>query len=292
MPELSARIWEKPWWHCAPGEGLTFGWIVGLHVLTVVGLVLLPLPSLTVLAVSFALLVCGGLGTTVCYHRALAHRSLTLNPVIEQVLILFAVLNGSGNPRTWAAMHRLHHATSDGENDISSPHHGGFWWAHLRWLWQAPQAPSEKFKHDLNGWRLRFWDKAQVPVVALSCFGGLMWSGATVPDVLAACLWLGPIRLLYALHVQCSVNSLCHLGPITATHGSSRNLWWLTLAHLGQGENWHANHHKRPVDPRLGYGWQVDVGWWVSWMLSTCRLARLRAGAGGSAVAVKVPSSE
>jgi stearoyl-CoA desaturase (delta-9 desaturase) len=279
MPELNARAWEKPWWHCAPGERLTFGWIVGLHTLSLAGLVLLPLPSLAVLGTTFALLLCGGLGTTVCYHRALAHRSMTLNPVVEQVLILFAVLNGSGNPRSWAAMHRLHHATSDREDDISSPHYGGFWWAHLRWLWQAEQSRSEKFKRDLGSWRMRFWDTAQVPVVAISCFGGLLWSAESMPDVLSACLWLGPIRLLYALHVQCSVNSLCHLGPITATNGSSRNLWWLTLAHLGQGENWHANHHQRPADPRLGYGWQIDIGWWVTRALSACRLARLRMGA-------------
>jgi fatty-acid desaturase len=33
------------------------------------------------------------------------------------------------------------------------------------------------------------------------------------------------------------------------------------LAHLGQGENWHGNHHHRPASDRIGNGWQLDLGW-------------------------------
>jgi fatty-acid desaturase len=253
---------------------MTLGWILGLHVLAVAGLCFLPLPSLAAIGVAFVLIFLGGLGTTVCYHRALAHHAVVLNPVVEQLLIACAVLNGSGKPHTWVAMHRLHHANSDGDGDISSPRHGGFWWAHLRWLWQADQKPSERFANDIVAPRYRFWSHLQMPLLALSLFGGLMWPGATGMDVLAAALWIGPVRLLWALHTQCLVNSVCHLGVLTPEHGSSRNLWWLTVAHMGQGENWHANHHLRQVDPRLGYGWQLDIGWWTIKALSLVGLAQ------------------
>jgi stearoyl-CoA desaturase (delta-9 desaturase) len=266
--------WQRSWFHCARGEIPTLAWILSLHVVGVVGLCLLPLPSLPMLAVAVGLLFLGGLGTTLAYHRALAHRALVLNPLVEQVLIFFAVFNGSGKPSTWVAMHRLHHATSDSPEDISSPSQGGFWWAHLRWLWQADQSRSAKYAKDIAAPRYRRWDRAQVPVLALSVFGGLLWASSNPAELLTACLWLGPVRLLWALHAQCAVNSICHLGDQSVDRGSSLNVWWLTLVHMGQGENWHANHHRHQVDPRLGYGWQLDLGWLIIKALGLIGLAR------------------
>ena len=63
----------------------------------------------------------GGIGTTVGYHRAIAHRALRLNPAVRAVMIFFAMFNGSGSPTTWAASHRVHHATADTLDDVSSP---------------------------------------------------------------------------------------------------------------------------------------------------------------------------
>ena len=265
--------WQRSWFFCAPGEVITLCWIAGIHLAVVLGLIFLPAPTWGVVATAAGLVFMGGLGTTVCYHRALAHRGVLLNPVVEQILIFFTVFNGSGNPRTWVAMHRLHHATSDRPDDISSPHYGGFWWAHLRWLWQADQGRSERFAQDLGGFRYRFWGHAQIAVLALSAFGGLLWPAATRPEILTAWLWIGPLRLVWALHAQCAVNSICHLGQMTDEGGSSRNVWWLTWLHLGQGENWHANHHNQQVDPRLGYGSQLDIGWWTIRALRVVGLA-------------------
>lgn len=269
--------WTRSWFYCAPGEIATQGWVIGLHIVTLIGLILLPLPPLGAVAIAIGLIFMGGLGTTVCYHRALAHRAVTLHPVVREILTFFAVLNGSGNPRSWVAMHRLHHATSDHADDISSPHYGGFWWAHLRWLWQADQRPSERFAKDLTGPSYAFWHRAQIPMFALSTFGGLLYVAADPMQVLAAALWIGPLRLLWALHAQCTINSICHLGVIQSEGGSSRNVWWLAPVHMGQGENWHSNHHRRQVDPQLGHGFfQVDVGWWVIRGLSLTRLATCR----------------
>ena len=270
--------WQRSWFYHAPGEVITQWWILGLHAVAIAGIILFPFPPLGALAVAGVLIFLGGLGTTVCYHRALAHRAVALHPVIEQLLIFFAVFNGSGKPRTWVAMHRLHHATSDHPDDISSPGQGGFWWAHLRWLWQADSSRSQRFAHDLTAASYRFWDRAQLPILAVSFFGGLMWCTGGPMEQLSAWLWIGPIRLLWALHAQCTVNSVCHLGVAAEHGGSSRNVWWLAPVHMGQGENWHANHHRRQVDPRLGYGFfQVDIGWWAILTLRTVGLARCRA---------------
>jgi stearoyl-CoA desaturase (delta-9 desaturase) len=101
-------------------------------------------------------------------------------------------------------------------------------------------------------------------------------------------LWIGPVRLLWALHVQCTVNSVCHLGPQDGKDGSSRNVAWLVFAHLGQGENWHGNHHQRPAGDRIGIGWQLDLGWQT---IRALRLLGLASAPVRASQTVAVPES-
>jgi len=279
-----AEPWNRSWLHCARGDTATFLWIAGMHVVAAAAFIVFPLtgislwPGWPLMLTALGLTVLGGLGTTIGYHRALAHGAVKLNPVVEQVLIFFAMLNGSGTPLTWVPNHRLHHATSDTEEDISSPTQGGFFWAHLRWLWQAGQAPVGRYSPDLDRPIYRFWSRMQIPMLALSLTGGLVFG-------LSAWLWLGPLRLLWALHAQCTINSVCHLGNPRARGGSSKNVWWLAPFHFFQGENWHHHHHDEPTDPRLGQRIaELDLGWWSIVVLKWCRLAskvrRPRAAAG------------
>jgi stearoyl-CoA desaturase (delta-9 desaturase) len=128
--------WTLPWWKADGENFLVLIFLVAIHILAVVGFILFPLPGWPVFLTALLMACAGGLGTTVGYHRALAHRAVKLNPAIEQILIFFACFNGSGAPSTWIANHRNHHANSDTIDDVSSPRHGGFWWAHLRWLYQ------------------------------------------------------------------------------------------------------------------------------------------------------------
>jgi len=213
-------------------------------------------------------LLLGGLGTTVCYHRMLAHRTVTLNKAVEQLLIFCAVFNGSGAPATWVAYHRLHHARTDTPDDISSPQQGGFWWAHLRWLYQSAPANVKKWSPDLNRGGYRFWSRVEVPILVLSLCCGIPfgWPGF---------FWMGAIRLVYSLHMQCLVNSLTHLGE-DKEGNSSQNVWWLGPLQLAAwGENWHRNHHFNAGSARLGLRWwQVDVGWYFICALESVGLAR------------------
>jgi sn-1 stearoyl-lipid 9-desaturase len=228
-----------------------------IHATALVGLILFPLPGWRLALSALVLAWVGGIGTTVCYHRAITHRALKLNPLVRAILIFFAMLNGSGAPVSWASNHRRHHASADTDDDISSPRQG-FWWAHLRWLWQGPSPSVERFSPDLNHFSYHVWTYVQAPILALSFFGGLYFG-------LAAFFWLGAIRLVFALHAQCFVNSVCHMEP-GAREGqdSSRNVPWLALMHFFQGENWHRNHHSRPGLARLGWNWrQPDAGYLI-----------------------------
>jgi len=261
------RPWEEPFWKPAPGKAGILFYIILIHVLAVIGLILFPLPGWKILSLTLVLAALGGLGTTICYHRMLAHRTLKLNKVIEHLLVFWAMFNGSGAPASWVAYHRLHHARTDTPEDVSSPKQGGFWWAHLRWLYQSARADRQRWCPELNQGAYRVWTYAQVPVLLLSLFCGLALGWA-------AFFWLGAIRLVYTLHGQAVVNSLTHLGP--AEEGdSSMNVWWLGPLQLAAwGENWHGNHHSNAGSARLGLRWwQTDIGWYFICALEAAGLA-------------------
>ena len=238
-----------------------------IHATALVGLILFPMPGWRIFLSALALVWVGGIGTTVCYHRAITHRALKLNPMVRAILTFFAVLNGSGAPVSWASNHRLHHASADTEEDISSPRQG-FMWSHLRWLWQAPTPPVDRFCPDLNRFSYHVWTYLQPPILVLSFFGGLYFGWA-------AFFWLGAIRIVFALHAQCFVNSVCHTEPgVAEGQDSSRNVTWLAAMHMLQGENWHRNHHSRPGLARLGWNWrQPDAGYIIIRALEAVGLA-------------------
>jgi stearoyl-CoA desaturase (delta-9 desaturase) len=261
--------WKWPWWRTSEHDLGVFLWIILIHVTAAVGLILHPLPGWRILLGALALAWIGGLGTTVAYHRAIAHRALKLHPWVRTMLVLCAMANGSGTPLNWAAGHRLHHAKADTPDDISSPIWGGFWWAHLRWLWQAGDPPVERYCPDLKQERsFRILGLMQPAILALSYFGGWHFGAAGF-------FWLGAIRLVFALHAQCFVNSVCHSEPgVVPGEDSSRNVAWLGLMHLLQGENWHRNHHAYPGSARLGWSWrQPDVGYLAIVALERLHLA-------------------
>ncbi len=262
------RPWERPFWRPAPGKGGVLFYLVLIHVLAVIGLIFFPIPSLRILSLTLLFTALGGFGTTVCYHRLLAHRTLKLNKVIEHMLVFWAMFNGSGAPASWVAYHRRHHSRADTPEDISSPKQGGFWWAHLRWLYQSAPADRQSWCPDLNQGAYKGWEYAQVPVILLSLFCGLAlgWQGF---------FWLGAIRLVYSLHMQCLVNSLTHLGH-SEEGDSSKNVWWLGPLQLtAWGENWHKNHHSNAGSARLGLRWwQTDIGWYFIYALEMAGLAR------------------
>ena len=259
VQELAAdsEPWKWSWFRWSKNEAPVFFWVMIIHALAVVGLVLYPLPGWGMVAAAYGLFWLGGLGTTVAYHRALAHRSVRLHPIVEMPLIFFAQFNGSGTPATWSANHRLHHAKSDTPGDISSPRLGGFWWSHLRWLWQTPQTPVAKWAPDLYQGRYLIFTRSQIPLLAVSLVFGAIWGWAGF-------FWLGAIRLTFALHAQCVTNSIAHMKKgAKMGEDSSVNCWWLAPVQALQGENWHGNHHAKPASARLGLTWwQIDLGWW------------------------------
>jgi fatty-acid desaturase len=262
--------WTQPWYYAKGSSIWVLVYLFLIHGGALVGLILYPFPGWTVVVTAYLLTSIGGIGTTVAYHRALAHRAVKLNPIVEHILIFFAVFNASGAPTTWIANHRNHHAKSDTIDDVSSPRHGGFWWAHLRWLYQWEASSMAQWCPDLDRPKYRFWERIQIPLVAVSMVFGYVvfgWAGL---------FWLGAIRLTYSLHGQCAVNSIMHLKPGSPEGvDSSRNIWWVgPLSSTAWGENWHGNHHSEPGSACFSrHWWQVDLGWYAIRVLEALGLA-------------------
>lgn len=268
ISSLGSEPWTAPWWKPAKGDAPTFFYIVLIHVLALIGLIFFPMPGWKVIVATVAIGWLGGLGVTVGYHRALAHTALRLHPVVRHLLIFFAMFGGSGSPDSWTANHRQHHARVETPEDISSPWIGGFWWAHLRWLWQAGNVPIERWSPDLDKPQYRFWRRIQIPLLALSMFFGLAFG-------VAAFFWLGPMRLVASLHAQCFVNSIAHMREGRKPgEDSSQNIAWLAPVHFFQGENWHGNHHAKPSSARFGWRrWEIDFGYYAIVVLERLGLA-------------------
>ena len=263
------KPWTLPWWKSSAGNASILFYLVIIHILAITGLILFPIPSLKVFLITAVLTIIGGVGTTVCYHRSLSHRALKLNRVVEDILIFFTMFNGSGSPMSWVANHRHHHSKADTEEDVSSPRHGGFWWAHIRWIYQWSGSTVQRWCPDLDKPRYRFWEHVQIPLIVLSLCSGAMlgWEGF---------FWIGALRMVYALHFQMTVNSVLHMTPgLPEGVDSSRNLWWLGPLQMGAwGENWHRNHHGDQNAAKFGRAWwQFDFGWVVICGLKALGLA-------------------
>ena len=63
------------------------------------------------------------------------------------------------------------------------------------------------------------------------------------------------MRIFFVHHITWSINSICHYHGARRfdTDDESTNVWWLSLASLG--EAWHHNHHAFPRSAFHGLRW-------------------------------------
>jgi fatty-acid desaturase len=85
--EAESRPWEMAIWKPARGKESVLLYLVTIHVMAIIGLLLYPIPDIRVFVTALAFNLLGSLGTTVCNHRYLAHRTLKLNKVVEHFLV-------------------------------------------------------------------------------------------------------------------------------------------------------------------------------------------------------------
>lgn len=59
--------------------------------------------------------------TSICYHRALCHNALTLNPGFKKFIFRWGFIITAIDPLLWICTHRLHHLYADTQKDPHGP---------------------------------------------------------------------------------------------------------------------------------------------------------------------------
>ena len=127
---------------------------------------------LIIVIASFVLAQICTFATSIYLHRALAHRSLTLQPVTALLFRAVLWLLTGQSQQQWVAVHRKHHTFVDRDGDPHSPLLLGFWkvqlWNVYYYVREARQPKTvETFAPDLapDGWERRVFSRGWTGVV-------------------------------------------------------------------------------------------------------------------------------
>lgn len=174
------------------------------------------------------------------YHRYYSHRSFKTSEWYPYVVNFLGIFAGAGPALTWAATHLQHHSSSDTKDDPHSYTKKG-WFAVYFNTWGYGLRLKRRFivklmKDPILKWFYDNYFKVNIAIVVVlfAIHPMLMVFGYALPVVLG-------------FHGYGILNILGHYG------GKPNNTWIGNI--LTAGEGWHANHHKRARDYRIGQKW-------------------------------------
>jgi len=186
------------------------------------------------------------IGISAGYHRYFTHRSFTTTPNLEKLMLFFGLICGGRSALTWAAVHRMHHAKSDTEDDPHSPMYKGAWKV-LTSAWTVEYIPKKHIidllKNPRVVWFHKYGKYVHIFYALVMLLAGIDYfiSFAVFPFVLS---WIGFGMLNYFAHKD----------------GKPANVPLLNF--IAPGEGWHKNHHDKPMSIKLHKyditGWTIE----------------------------------
>jgi stearoyl-CoA desaturase (delta-9 desaturase) len=189
------------------------------------------------------------IATSIYLHRALAHRSLRVHPVMDIAFRLLLWITTGQRRRQWVAVHRKHHTFTDRPGDPHSPRLLGFWrvqFLNVYYYVREARNPETQrvFAPDIaEDWLDR----------ALLSRG---WALGLVGGLAAGLLH----AVLYVFVVAPLINGLGHWRGAQNFKNTAYNssiLAWVT-----GGESLHNNHHAHPRAPRFSMRrFEFDPSW-------------------------------
>ena len=259
----------------APPEAKTASWRLGipfilLH-LSVLGVFFVGISWVAVL-VGLVSYVTRAFGITAFYHRYFSHRGFQVPRAVQLAGATLGAAAAQQGPLWWVSHHRAHHRNTDRPGDPHSPVVDGFWYSHVRWIFDPKNAETDLSRvRDLARFpELRFLDRFHhlVPLASLvATFVLGMVLGHVDPGLHTSgpqmAIWGFVIPTVVLYHSTFAVNSLAHrFGKRRfETDDASRNNWLIAVMVLGEG--WHNNHHRFPGSARQGIGrFELDPTWW------------------------------
>ncbi|MCZ7647259.1 MAG: fatty acid desaturase [Planctomycetota bacterium] len=207
---------------------------------------------------------------TAVYHRYFAHRTYSMNRVMQFLMAFGGSCAVQKGALWWAAHHRHHHKHSDTPHDVHSPLKG-LYWCHLGWILcdKHKETQTELIRDFAKFPELRWLDRHYwfaPALLGLGCYLAGGWSCFLIGFCLSTViLWHGTF----------CVNSAAHLMGRRryATTDTSRNS--LLVALITGGEGWHNNHHHCPNSIRQGFYWyEIDCTYYALRAMSWVGLIR------------------
>ena len=217
-------------------------------------------------------------------HRYAAHGAFTMSKFWEKIFyILTFITQGSSymSPRTYAILHRLHHAYTDTEDDPHSPMHASGFVSLMNQtrkkyadVFNGRLIVEDKFTKNIPDWVA--FDKFAHP-----WFMRLMWIGlyATFYFYFATSPWQ---YLLIPIHATIGpvhggiINWFAHKYGSTnfKVNNTSKNLFPIDVLMLG--EAYHNNHHKFPGSINFGVKWnEIDPIYFTILLFHKLRIVRI-----------------
>jgi stearoyl-CoA desaturase (delta-9 desaturase) len=215
------------------------------------------------------------IATSVYLHRTLAHRSLTVSPVVDVLFRAVLWLTTGQRRQEWVAVHRKHHTFTDREGDPHSPQLLGFWRVQLlNVVYYAREARNPetiaKFAPDVAPDRL---ERTLFSHGLLGLGLGIAVLCAAlgfVPGLIAALVH----AVLYVFVAAPLINGLGHWRGAQNFRNTAYNS--TVLAWLTAGESLHNNHHAHPRAPKFSMRRvEFDPSWLVIRALAALGLVEI-----------------
>jgi stearoyl-CoA desaturase (delta-9 desaturase) len=231
--------------------------------------------TLIIVITSIILTQIATFSTSIYLHRTLAHRALSLHPIVEFLFRAALWLVTGQDRQQWVAVHRKHHTFTDREGDPHSPLLLGFWKVQLGNVYyyvqeaRNPQTVA-KFAPDLAGDR---WERLVFSRGWTGLGLGVLLMGLTIGWWQGIVAMLGH-ALLFVFVTGPLINGLGHwMGAqnFENTAYNSRVLAWMT-----GGESLHNNHHAFPRSPKFSLRRsELDPSWLAIRLLAALRLVAI-----------------
>lgn len=215
---------------------------------------------------------------TIFLHRAQAHNSVELHPVISHFFRFWLWLTTGMITRQWVAIHRKHHARCETEEDPHSPQVKGIRKVLLQGseLYRTEAANERTLEQYGRGtpddWleRYVYTPHPFAGIMLLLLINVVLFGPIGITIFAVQMLWI-PI---FAAGV---INGIGHFWGYRnfETRDASRNIvpWGVLIG----GEELHNNHHAHAVSAKLANKWwELDIGWVYIRLLDGLGLARVR----------------
>ena len=215
---------------------------------------------------------------TIYLHRCQAHRALDVHPAVAHFFRAWLWLTTGMSTREWAAVHRLHHARCETEEDPHSPQVKGLATVFFKgvWLYRAAAKNPDTLK--------RFGHGTPDDWLEHNLYSRLNWLGLLLMAVLDVALFGAPglaVWVVQAIWIPLwaagVINGLGHAWGYRNFDApdAARNLvpWGIWIG----GEELHNNHHAYATSAKLSVKpYEFDIGWLYIRGLQALGLAKVK----------------